>query len=195
MAKQKWTDMDKIKKVSAVIRLAAKGLTAAEIAAEFSGCTRNAVIGLAHRNGVTFSNSKGPGRTFDPANGNAKEAIAKVRKAAKAKAAAKVTRIKKVAKKQRPAPTECEVIKFVPAHARYIGPVHLLDLDTNTCRMPLFVDAKQVPASEFMFCGKSLHGAGPYCLECSKVAFTATRSRGDSPPAGRKRRPFLRWQR
>lgn len=200
MTKKKWTDMDKIEKVSALIRLAAKGLTAAEIAARYSGCTRNAVIGLAHRNGVTFSSSKGPGRTFDPANGNAKEAIAKIRKAAKDKAAAKVTRIKRVAKKASPAPTECKIINFARPPSKHAGPVHLLDLDTTTCRMPMFEDAKQVPASEYMFCGKSLHGNSPYCLECSKKAFSVRRSQatgtgGDSPPHGRKRRPFLRWQR
>jgi hypothetical protein len=198
MSKKKWKDMDKVQRVSAVIRYASKEMTAAEIAAKLD-CSRNAVIGLAHRNGIVFASSKGTGRTFDPANSNVTETIRKIKKEAKEKA--KVTRIKKAAKKAKPEPTVCEIIEFVPPPKRPDPPYAILQLESRDCRAPLLDGYKGVKHSEMMFCGKPTKEGSSYCAECHAIFHDGVTRRTPKEPgegnaaAGRQRKPFFRWQR
>lgn len=195
--KKKWSDMDKVEKVSALIRLAARGMTASQIAAEFHGCSRNAVIGMAHRNGVVFANAKGRSKPFDPANSNVKAPSKKV--AAKNSRPAKVTRIKKAAKKQKPEPTVCEILKFEDPK-RNPPPYSMIDVGPTDCRWPICESYRGLSPEAMMFCGKSRDGGSRYCVEHRRISFNGyARSGGIKAEASeekpeRKRRPFFRWQ-
>lgn len=191
MIMKKWVEMDKVERVSAVVRWAKKGMTASEIAQKI-GCSRNSVIGLAHRNGIAFANLNFSDRA------SRKSGLDENKPKQNAK---KVTRIKKTAKKPKQTSVSCEVIEFVQPTPKRSGPTHLLDLDSDDCRMPMFGDAKQVKASEYMFCGKPIYEGSSYCAECRKKTFGGyTRSgrvsnSGEAPQPVRKRKPFMRWQR
>lgn len=50
-----WTE----ERIDAVRTLAAEGLSASQIAGAIGGCTRNAVVGVGHRNGIKFINPGG----------------------------------------------------------------------------------------------------------------------------------------
>lgn len=51
----KWNDLTKGERLAIVEREWRSGLSARQIAEQFEGCTRNAIIGICHRNGLTMA--------------------------------------------------------------------------------------------------------------------------------------------
>ena len=139
-----WTD----DRVALLKKLWGEGKTAAEIAKELGGVTRNAVIGKAHR--LKLSNRVSPIQQNKkvtppkPQNQNAQHAPAQPRKRVK---------------------------EFVDDGRERVP---LADLKAGQCRWPIG-DPRE---KNFGFCGcKALPGL-PYCLEHSQVAYQpATRNR------------------
>lgn len=149
-----WTD----ERVSLLKRLWGEGHTAAEIATQLGGVTRNAVIGKAHR--LKLSNRASPiQQNRKPANKNVerKPAVEKVKKEPKI-----------VEKKE-----EAKVLKetsSVPSGKLY----DLMDLEPRMCRWPCG-DPKE---EGFGFCGAKTIAGIPYCAEHAKLAYQpATRNK------------------
>ncbi|MGH1456540.1 MAG: GcrA family cell cycle regulator [Alphaproteobacteria bacterium] len=152
-----WTD----DRVSLLKRLWGEGHTAAEIAKELGGVTRNAVIGKAHR--LKLSNRVSPiQQNRKPANKNV-ERKAPVERVLKSPTA--TTTINRT-----PSPRKVKEEVFVPSGDLY----DLMDLQPRMCRWPSG-DPKE---EGFGFCGSKTISGIPYCAEHAKVAYqAATRNR------------------
>ncbi len=143
-----WTD----ERVSLLKKLWGEGKTAAEIAKELGGVTRNAVIGKAHR--LKLSNRASP---IQPSKKTAKPKLKKV-------------------EKQMPAPANVNVApkKQVLAADKDRVRVPLTDLGVRQCRWPIGDPQHE----DFGFCGDTSVIGIPYCLEHAQVAYqAATRNR------------------
>jgi len=139
-----WTD----ERVSLLKKLWGDGKTAAEIAKELGGVTRNAVIGKAHR--LKLSNRASPIQQ------------------------AKKTTINKAQNQN--TPPEKKVQKSAPVIKvdKIKGGIALTDLKPSQCRWPQG-DPRE---GEFGFCGSSCVTGMPYCEEHVAVAYQpATRNR------------------
>lgn len=128
--------------------MAASGSTAAEIAAVL-GCTRNAVIGRAHRQGIRFVGRPKPAAAAKPAR-------------------AKVVTLAKPAKK--PAPIVVIARPTAPAPTPiWNGPgVTLMELTHNTCRYPL--GPKLATATHY--CGDKVRDGSVYCAGHHALCYT-----------------------
>lgn len=147
-----WTD----DRVSLLRRLWGEGHTAAEIAKELGGVTRNAVIGKAHR--LKLSNRVSPiQQNRKPANKNV---------ARKPSVSGEVVR---------PAPAPARVEPQVADVVSSSGDVYsLMDLQPRMCRWPSGDPKKE----GFGFCGAKTVSGIPYCAEHAKIAYQAsTRNR------------------
>lgn len=145
-----WTD----DRVATLKKLWGEGKTAAEIAKQLGGVTRNAVIGKAHR--LKLSNR------LSPIQQNKKPKAQVTTKATFKPAAPANTSEKK--------PSRAE--KLLEDDVK--GGISLLDLKAGQCRWPQG-DPRD---GEFGFCGCSAIAGLPYCAEHSKVAYqAATRNR------------------
>ncbi len=147
-----WTE----DRVSLLKKLWGDGHTAAEIAKELGGVTRNAVIGKAHR--LKLSNRVSPiQQNKKPANKNTKRKVTE-------KAKSSSTSVAK-------SPEETVLREtYVPSGKLY----DLTDLKPRMCRWP-----SGDPREEgFGFCGEHTISGIPYCAEHAKVAYqAATRNR------------------
>lgn len=156
-----WTD----DRVSLLKKLWGEGHTAAEIAKQLGGVTRNAVIGKAHR--LKLSNRVSPiQQNRKPANKNIErkapvEKVAKMPAAAASKASSSsvASAVRKV-KEEAPIPS---------------GDLYdMMDLQPRMCRWPSG-DPKE---EGFGFCGARTIAGIPYCAEHAKLAYQpATRNR------------------
>lgn len=146
-----WTD----ERVDLLKKLWSEGRSAAEIAKELGGVTRNAVIGKAHR--LKLSNR------VSPIQQNNKPAAAKpaAKKADKA-----VVELASAIKPSIPA---------AKPPSREAGPLmDLLDLKPRMCRWPVGDPHDET----FGFCGQEVIMGLPYCCEHAKMAYqAATRNR------------------
>lgn len=143
-----WTD----DRVSLLKKLWGEGRTAAEIAKELGGVTRNAVIGKAHR-------LKLSGRV-SPIQQNNKKPVER-----------KVTERTSVVQSKSPAAALPEKILKKPANTQLQS---LMDLKPRACRWPVG-DPKD---AHFGFCGEHAMAGLPYCAEHAKMAYqAATRNR------------------
>lgn len=141
-----WTD----DRVSLLKRLWGEGRTAAEIAKELGGVTRNAVIGKAHR-------LKLSGRVSPIQQNNKKPIERKVSE--------------RVSVVQTKSPSLPEKILKKPANSQLYS---LMDLKPRACRWPVG-DPKE---AHFGFCGENSMTGLPYCAEHAKLAYqAATRNR------------------
>jgi len=140
-----WTD----ERVAVLTKLWGDGKTAAEIAKELGGVTRNAVIGKAHR--LKLSNRVSP------------------------IAAPKKKKIVKAQNQNTPPASEKKPPRNVaPKPDEKVGGVALMDLGANQCRWPQG-DPRQ---GEFGFCGAGCMDSLPYCEEHVALAYQpATRNR------------------
>lgn len=154
-----WTD----DRVSLLTKLWGEGHTAAEIAKQLGGVTRNAVIGKAHR--LKLSNRVSPiqqNKKVAP-----KPAANKNERSAPVEEKSKIVRAKK-------APS-------APVVALQEDPIEnrddlysLMDLKPRMCRWPCG-DPKE---EGFGFCGHNAMPGLPYCPEHAKMAYqAATRNR------------------
>lgn len=141
-----WTD----DRVALLKKLWGEGKTAAEIAKELGGVTRNAVIGKAHR--LKLSNR------VSPIQQNKKSA------APKREAAPAQNNERKIVKPRIPTYTADENRERIP----------LSELKSGQCRWPIG-DPRE---KNFGFCGCTSLPGLPYCMEHAQVAYQpATRKR------------------
>ena len=148
-----WTD----ERVSLLTKLWGEGHTAAEIAKQLGGVTRNAVIGKAHR--LKLSNRVSPiQQNKKPANKNVeRKPVRKVISAVPQEKSA-VTEIQTVQK---------DNIKKGELYS-------LMELKPRMCRWP----SGDPRHSDFGFCGDNAMPGLPYCEDRSKLAYqAATRNR------------------
>lgn len=163
-----WTD----ERIATLKKMWKEGKSAAEIAKTLGkGVTRNAVIGKAHRMGLSGRPSP------------IKKSAAPKKEAAPKKTAAKAPRSKK-ATTPAAAPTakaaapvkEAEDVKIfekdvVPPG----GGVALLDLTERMCKWPIG-DPRD---DDFTFCGLAIRPGTPYCAQHAAMAYqTSSRNRG-----------------
>lgn len=163
-----WTD----ERIATLKKMWKEGKSAAEIAKTLGkGVTRNAVIGKAHRMGLSGRPSP------------IKKSAAPKKEAAPKKTAAKATRSKKAAapaaapsSKSAPAKEAAEDVRIfekdvVPAG----GGVALLDLTERMCKWPIG-DPRD---DDFTFCGLAIRPGTPYCPDHAAMAYqTSSRNRG-----------------
>lgn len=149
-----WTD----ERVSLLKKLWGEGHTAAEIARQLGGVTRNAVIGKAHR--MKLSGRVSPvQKTKKPANKNVATPVAQKPKIA-------------IVPKQKPANTQTKPA-FDPAEQRD-DLYSLIDLQPRMCRWPCG-DPKE---DDFGFCGHTAMPGLPYCAAHAELAYQpATKNR------------------
>lgn len=143
-----WTD----DRVALLKKLWGEGKTAAEIAKELGGVTRNAVIGKAHR--LKLSNR------VSPIQQNKKP---------------KATPVKKEKKANTNTAAAVKAPASIPQEEVFTGEtVSLADLGPGQCRWP-HGDPRD---DNFGFCGGRSVAGLPYCAEHSKLAYqAATRNR------------------
>ncbi|MDI1228856.1 MAG: GcrA family cell cycle regulator [bacterium] len=171
-----WTD----ERIALLKKMWKEGKSAAEIAKMLAkGVTRNAVIGKAHRMGL----SGRPSPIKKPAAAPKKE-----KEAAPKKEAVKETRSSKSA----PAPSaklnpvmakEVEELKKIEKEVLPLnGGVPLIDLTERMCKWPIG-DPKE---DDFTFCGRGIRPGTPYCPDHAAMAYQ-TSSRSRSPMAANDR--------
>lgn len=172
-----WTD----ERIALLKKMWKEGKSAADIAKTLAkGVTRNAVIGKAHRMGLS-------GRPSPIKNPPAKKETAAAPKAAKPSASAPLRDSKKTA---RPAANakpnlalvkEAEELKKIEKEAVPIGGgVALIDLTERMCKWPIG-DPKE---PDFTFCGRGIRMGTPYCPDHAAAAYqTSSRSRNAAAAA------------
>lgn len=137
-----------------------EGKSAAEIAKELGeGVTRNAVIGKAHRMGL--SGRPSPIKKQKPATAD-KKTVTK----AKAKTPAAKPAEPLVSKNLMPLPNAPRREKKQPPSGKGLS---ILDLTDRICKWPLG-DPQE---ADFHFCGDAVHPGRPYCVEHCTEAYQA----------------------
>lgn len=167
-----WTD----ERIATLKKMWKEGKSAADIAKTLGkGVTRNAVIGKAHRMGL----SGRPSPIKKPASAPAakKEAAAPKKEtlrvvATPKKAAAAPAKINPALLK------EAEELKKLEKSAVQIGGgVALIDLTERMCKWPIG-DPRE---ADFSFCGRGIRVGTPYCPEHAAMAYqTSSRSRNSA---------------
>ncbi|MFP4097400.1 MAG: GcrA family cell cycle regulator [Alphaproteobacteria bacterium] len=156
-----WTE----ERVSLLTKLWGEGHTAAEIAKQLGGVTRNAVIGKAHR--LKLSNRVSPiQQNKKPANKNVERKTSK-------KSVSSPNPSLGNARVETSALSSREKKKIT--HNKKAGDLYsLMDLKPRMCRWPCG-DPKH---GDFGFCGDNAMPGLPYCEEHAKMAYQAsTRNR------------------
>ncbi len=163
-----WTE----ERVEVLTRLWKEGLSAAEIARELGGVTRNAVIGKIHRLRLS-------GRA--PAHGTAprkKPAAPKAKAQAPSRPVSRGATALKAREEAAPAPAP----KAKPAVAALVETpqkgriTNIMELTRSTCRWPI-----GDPGEEgFAYCGCQASTGSPYCEAHARMAY-------QQPPERRKR--------
>ena len=168
-----WTD----ERIALLKKMWKEGKSAAEIAKTLGkGVTRNAVIGKAHRMGLSGRPSP------------IKKPVPVKKEGAAAAAPRKET--KEVAKKAAPAPSgktnpgfvkEAEELKKIEKEVVPLGGgVSLLELNERMCKWPIG-DPRE---ADFTFCGRGIRVGTPYCHDHAAMAYqTSSRSRGAAAAA------------
>lgn len=154
-----WTE----ERVSLLKKLWGEGHTAAEIAKQLGGVTRNAVIGKAHR--LKLSNRVSPiQQNKKPANKNVERKTAKKTASIASVSNHNVSNVSAVPNKDNQA-----------SYSNSSGELYsLMDLKPRMCRWPCG-DPKH---EDFGFCGDNAMPGLPYCEEHAKLAYQAsTRNR------------------
>jgi len=131
-------------RVAALARLWREGLSASQVARRLGGVTRNAVIGKAHRLGLTMRDA--PSRPNLPS--------AKMPAVKPPKRSASETRA--------PSPPPRAIAVAPLSFAVEVAPTAtLMSLDEDGCRWPIGDPARP----GFGFCGRTRNRGGAYCAE------------------------------
>lgn len=170
-----WT----VERVDRLTALWKEGKTASQIADELGGITRNAVIGKAHRLGLS-------GRPSPIKKGT--EGTSRKRTAKPAATATK-PRVRKAKEPRRAEPQRkaekpsrgAAVVTLPPrppaedgAAVKCFGPgLSIMDLTERTCRWPVG-DPKN---GDFRYCGHGIQPGEQYCSQHAAIAFQAPQSR------------------
>jgi len=186
-----WTD----ERINTLKKMWGAGKSASEIAEKLGGVTRNAVIGKAHRLGLSGRPSpikkpvaKKPAAAPAPAKkpaASAPKAAAPVVKAAPAKpvaapAAAPAKLPPRPAQNAPGKPAEIvQLAALANASSKADGSIiSILELNERNCRWPVG-DPKD---PNFGYCGNTVYQTHPYCAEHVAIAFQAP-NRKDKKPA------------
>jgi GcrA cell cycle regulator len=165
-----WTD----ERIATLKKMWKEGKSAAEIAKVLAkGVTRNAVIGKAHRMGL----SGRPSPIKKPPAPPKKDPPKKEIKVAAKKAAVVpvVTGVKHNPLLRETAPPRQPMKEVFPAD----GGVALIDLTERMCKWP-FGDPRE---DDFTFCGRPIRPGTPYCMEHASMAYqSSSRSRATVVP-------------
>lgn len=162
-----WTD----ERVETLRKLWTDGLSAAQIAKQLGGVTRNAVIGKVHRLGLSgrISPARPPKRIPRPRLVKPQQNHSH--------GASSSPRLPAII---RPAPA----LETIEPQRLADGSLHSLrDLSENLCKWPIGDPGDK----EFGFCGRDKKCNSPYCDDHSRVAF--------QPQPQRKRRAAGEWDR
>lgn len=152
-----WTE----DRVGVLKKLWREGLSAAQIAKQLGGVTRNSVIGKVHRLGLTDAGRATPSRP-------ARLAAARVPPAARVHRAT-------IAPPRPPRPAPLPPIDLDKIET--IG-VPINKLERHACRWPI-----GDPLSDtFGFCGRKAGDEGPYCVEHARVAYQPIKRRTRNAP-------------
>jgi len=164
-----WTD----ERIAMLKKMWKDGKSAAEIAKFLAkGVTRNAVIGKAHRMGL----SGRPSPIKKPEDEPKKEAAKPVRKEVKEAKATKVVAKKTVVPvvtgvKNNPLVREVTAPRqFVKEEFPADGGVALIDLVERMCKWP-FGDPRE---DNFTFCGRAIRPGTPYCPDHAGMAYQSS---------------------
>ena len=182
-----WTD----ERIGVLKKMWKAGNSAADIAKELGGVTRNAVIGKAHRMGLSgrpspIKKSADKAKT-KTATAKTKTTAAKPKAVKEKKPSAKTKKelASKAAKNKKPTVLKSsktnqldkelmETIKQESETRPVSGGVALIDLTERMCKWP-FGDPQE---DDFIFCGEAIHAGTPYCPNHAIMAYqTSARSR------------------
>lgn len=151
-----WALLTREERQQAIAKHAADGLSAGQIALQFTGVSRNAIIGYCKRSDIKLKNARGGSRS------------AMARPAPRTEAA---TRPAKPAKPDLVALGPISRSKaFEPLAGRV--PVHLADLKSFQCHWPV----NALEGSEPIFCGAS--ASSLYCTSHARLAYLPRGQRG-----------------
>jgi hypothetical protein len=170
MMRLNWNKLDREERMQAIRDGVARKLSTTQIAAEMDNCTRNAVIGLAHRTKIPLADQHGPQAPRKPYKPRApkpkKEPVIRPRKPA----------TKKRPRHQRLAPVSPEQVRAAAvkreARIRDLAAaelpdenfqVHLLEVCSGQCRFPQWGDERRQPIENYMVCGRPVKPTTPYC--------------------------------
>ncbi|NEI71035.1 hypothetical protein GR212_15760 [Rhizobium lusitanum] len=185
----RWQAMNSDEKCKVLASMTSAGLSAAQIADQIDGATRNAIIGFCHRKKIHLNGSK-PRGNHSPAK---KPNVVPISRA---------PRQPRKARKPKEIDTTADVVVLNDRRRKSRGPMSILDLGQNNCRAPLLDGYRGLKPEEMMFCGEATAPESSWCPNCQKkLTTTRTMNRkvvddqGDPlKPKERKRRPFHRWQ-
>lgn len=185
-----WTD----ERINTLKKMWGAGKSASEIAEKLGGVTRNAVIGKAHRLGLSGRPSPikkvAPKKAASPASAPAKKPVAPKAAPAPKKAPARTKAPSAAPAKMAPAmrtpanmpgkpPEIVQLAALANASSQPDGKIiSILELSERTCRWPVG-DPKD---TVFGYCGASVYAPHPYCAEHVAIAFQAP-NRKDKKPA------------
>ncbi|MER9652457.1 GcrA family cell cycle regulator [Mesorhizobium sp. M0152] len=151
--------------------LARHDYSAADMGAIF-GCTRNAVIGFADRQGVklgghvkhSIRSTKRARPTTRPLVPAPDELVTPTHKPPPRPKRAPKSTIEKTARAPAPIVKPNAVLTFKPRPS----PVHILAADYRHCRFPLWSDERTPTVAEMFFCGREKEDIlKPYCAQCA----------------------------
>lgn len=162
-----WNEMSREEKNAAIRTCVRANMTAKEIGIELHA-TRNAVIGHANRNKIALLSPK---EARDQQSDRGAEAVKREVKSSSQKIARPKRGGKRDAKFSIAAPE-----KNVTGY-EYGGPVSMADLNSMTCRAPLWAHGigklkGRVREADVQFCGKTVKEGSPYCEECHARFYT-----------------------
>jgi GcrA cell cycle regulator len=176
--KMSWTD----DRINLLKRMWKEGKSAAEIAKVLGkGVTRNAVIGKAHRMGL--SGRPSPIKKPEPVAKKAAPVAAAPKKAAPAPAAPAKSGAKKSTPVAPPPASNKNAAAPAPEEIKRIdrkeiippgGGVNLIDLSERMCKWPIG-DPRE---ADFTFCGLAIRPGTPYCPGHASMAYQSSSRRG-----------------
>jgi len=147
-----------------------QGSSASQIAKILGGVTRNAVIGKAHRLGLS-----GGAKPAQP-RAELRERTAPDHGAARASASVEPRQAPRLVIPAVPPPPPIEELEVPPEHER----VSLLKLSEKMCKWPIGNPGD----ATFRFCGRSSHPGIPYCAEHGARAYQPVSKKDRSQRSG-----------
>lgn len=161
-----WTE----ERVELLKKLWTEGLSASQIAAEFGGITRNAVIGKVHRLGLS-GRAKAPASTAPRQRKprNPSTFVRNARPASRGNAALAHEALPYVSIEAEPEPEPELLDNIIPIGQR----CSILQLTEATCHWPI----GDPSSAEFFFCGGKTATSQPYCAYHCRVAYQPVQDR------------------
>ena len=151
-----WTD----DRVELLKRLWLEGLSASQIAKQFGGVTRNAVIGKVHRLGLSGrATPSQPSRT-----------TFKTPRPPRPMVSHQVSPRRAIERHAQSAPAPRP-----PVYVEQPGTATVLTLGAHMCKWPIGDPSTE----DFTFCGRRASDEGPYCVDHARLAY--------QPPQARRR--------